>query len=361
MERPSPITSGMIKQRSYGLSPGQWSASAGSSPLSVTALGHLHDEYALPSEVKRILQQFLVEPMLELKNRPSHRFRSDLVEVGYRLAGGGEQSLSDKANLALCANSIEYLHLGSLIVDDVQDGSQVRRKGEALHRILGAPHAIGIGNWLYFYALRLLGGLELSGAEHTLLYATYTKTVELAHYGQIMDLCVKVDQVPLEDIEALCHECCRFKTGSIVMLALLLGALVGRADSERLRLVEAFGYELGAYLQRLNDLGNIGDDFDPEKKWEDLLARKPSFIWAFILHEYGPDAFKRVLAAVDKLPSSDELENWFHGHGFLERAKHWVDKSFAKAWQDFSSSAKVDAADLEALQRLKERIRKAYV
>lgn len=322
---------------------------------------HLYEESELPFEVKKVLDSFLMEPMLELKSRPSHRFRSELVEVGYRLAGGSSSRLSDKNNLALCAASIEYLHLGSLIVDDVQDGSEVRRQGQALHLMLGTPHAIGVGNWLYFYALRLLGGLDLGGSRHAHLYATYAKAVELAHYGQIMDLCVKVDEVSTAEIEALCHECSRFKTGSLVMLALVLGALVGRADPERLRLIESFGYELGSYLQRHNDIGNIATRYEQEKRWEDLAARKPSFVWAFILHRYGQGAFREVLDAVKKLPDSRELEDWFAARGFLAEAQAWVEARFTQVWRDFAASSAVEAKDLESLHRLKERIGKAYV
>lgn len=360
MERPSviPRLDSHEEQRSPSQIPfdgGLWNISASSS------FAHLNDESELPLAVKKILATFLVEPMLELKNRPSHRFRSELVEVGYRLAGGAVPRHSDKSNLALCASSIEYLHLGSLIVDDVQDGSEVRRQGQALHRMLGAPHAIGVGNWLYFYAIRLLAKLDLSPAQHAHLYATYAKTVELAHYGQILDLCVKVDAMTPAEIEALCHECSRFKTGSLVMLALVLGALVGQADPVQLQAIENFGYELGAYLQRLNDIGNASDRFDLEKRWEDLLAKKPSFVWAFILHAYGEDAFQEVLEAVAQLPDSSALESWFARHSFFERAKEWVETRFARAWHDFTLTSSIEARDLEALHRLKERIRKAYV
>ena len=323
---------------------------------------HVSDGLRMRPEVEAALRQFLVDPMLEIKRRPSHRFRSDLVDVGYALVNGGlAPALRDRPNLSVCAESIEYLHLGSLIVDDIQDGSPVRRNGQALHCILGAPHALGVGNWLYFYALRLIDELDLSPELHCRLYKIYTKTVELAHYGQIMDLCVKIDQVSLDEVEALCQDCSRYKTGSIVMLSMVMGAIVGGGDAERIEAVEEFGYELGTYLQFLNDLGNFCGSFDVEKKWEDLLAWKPSLIWAFVMHRYGVEPFRALQQSVKNLPDAQQLSLWMQEHDLVREAKSWAEERFERASQSFCSASGMSASDLAPLLKLKERIKNAYV
>jgi geranylgeranyl pyrophosphate synthase len=55
------------------------------------------------------------------------------VELGYRLAGGmpGTHPRSCPA--------VESLHAGSLIVDDIEDDSDLRRDAATLHRIYGVP------------------------------------------------------------------------------------------------------------------------------------------------------------------------------------------------------------------------------
>ena len=323
---------------------------------------HVSDGTRMRPEVEAALQQYLVDPMLEIKGRPSHRFRSDLVDVGYALASGGKTpGPLERPNLDVCAESIEYLHLGSLIVDDIQDGSLVRRSGQALHCMLGAPHALGVGNWLYFYAFRLIGELEIPAEAHRRLYKIYAKTVELAHYGQIMDLCLKIDQVPFDEVEGLCQDCSRYKTGSIVMLSMVMGAIVGGADAERIEAVEEFGYELGTYLQFLNDLGNFCGTFDAEKKWEDLLAWKPSLIWAFVLNRYGAEAFRGLQQAVQNLPEADALMRWMEKHDLLYEAKTWAEARFEHASQQFCLASGMSASDLVPLLKLKERIKNAYV
>ncbi len=57
--------------------------------------------------------------------------------------------------------SSRALHLGSLIVDDIEDGSPIRRGGPALHLQIGTPLALNAGNWLYFLPGLLVSRLEL--------------------------------------------------------------------------------------------------------------------------------------------------------------------------------------------------------
>jgi len=309
--------------------------------------------------VEKALNDFLFRPALEIRKRPSHSFRSQLVDVGFLLTAGEIQA-RDRKNLDLCADSIEFLHLGSLIVDDIQDGSEVRRGGQALHCMLGTAHAMGVGNWLYFYALRILSNLELSPPQLAALYAYYLETVELAHYGQVMDLCIKIDRVPYSEIETLSHECMRYKTGSIVMLALVLGAMVGGADEQRIKAVEQLGYALGIYLQRMNDLGNCVGNFDPEKKWEDLINWKPSFIWGFAAREYGGAAVQQLIQAVRELPDERAWQRWLAKRKLFDDARAMAEKDFELALKEFCEATDKSRQDLRPLAQLKERIQKAY-
>src|SRR5512142_2931568 len=56
---------------------------------------------------------------------------------------------------------VEGLHLGSLIIDDIEDESSTRRGGPTLHRQIGVPNALNAGNWLYFWPALLVPRLKL--------------------------------------------------------------------------------------------------------------------------------------------------------------------------------------------------------
>ena len=87
----------------------------------------------------------LHRPLAEFLARPSKEFRARLVQWGYVLGGGVGIA---PVELAL---SVEALHAGSLVVDDIQDGSQERRGAPALHLQHGVARALNAGNWLYFW------------------------------------------------------------------------------------------------------------------------------------------------------------------------------------------------------------------
>jgi geranylgeranyl pyrophosphate synthase len=296
-----------------------------------------------------------------MRARPSHQFRSQLVEIGFRLVDGGHPDSRIEANLALCGQSIEVLHLGSLIIDDIQDGSQSRRGSASLHRLIGVPHALGVGNWLYFYALRLLENLELSAERKLQLMQHYHRIVEWAHYGQVLDLCIKVDEVPWTEVAQICEQCLSGKTGSLVNLALVMGAMIGGATAKKIEAIGELGRELGVYLQRWNDLGNVVSASEGDKRFEDLLSRKPSFVWAFVCKHYGEKGFKDFYAAVEQLPRTDSLELWLDQNALAHHAGSWIEESFDTAIDRYLGEIAGAWHQLEALGSLRERIRKAYV
>src|SRR6478735_7945408 len=74
----------------------------------------------LPDDIRvapRFWQKALFEPLGEASRRPGKEFRGRLVEIAWALAGG-----RGSAPRELSA-AVEALHLGSLIVDDIEDGS----------------------------------------------------------------------------------------------------------------------------------------------------------------------------------------------------------------------------------------------
>lgn len=51
---------------------------------------------------------------------------------------------------------IDLLHNGSLVIDDIQDHSQLRRGKPAAHILYGVPLSINAANYAYFDALKVV-------------------------------------------------------------------------------------------------------------------------------------------------------------------------------------------------------------
>ncbi len=91
---------------------------------------------------------------------------------------------------------VEIIHGGSLVIDDVEDDSSLRRGGACLHRLYGVPIAINVGNWMYFWALDLVGGLGLAEERAGALQRALTQGMFRCHFGQALDLSRPVGRHP---------------------------------------------------------------------------------------------------------------------------------------------------------------------
>ena len=113
-------------------------------------------ESAIPrnddSASNRLLDEALNRPAEQFLSRCGKRIRASLVNESFRAAGGIDEPCRE------IAEGIELLHAGSLIIDDIEDGSSLRRGEPTLHRQIGIPLALNTGNWMYFQALEKLVG-----------------------------------------------------------------------------------------------------------------------------------------------------------------------------------------------------------
>src|SRR5439155_10788739 len=82
----------------------------------------------------------------------------------------------------------ELIHVGSLIVDDVEDSSTLRRGGPAAHLLYGQPLAINAGSICYFLPEVLLRPSGVPDSERVRIYQLYFDTMRAAHSGHALDL-----------------------------------------------------------------------------------------------------------------------------------------------------------------------------
>jgi len=249
----------------------------------LSSLGVARD--ALPRE---LLDAALLAPLREFLARPSKQFRLHLVESAWRLAGGRGRFPAD------VALAVELLHAGSLVIDDIQDGSESRRGGPALHRTLGEPLAINAGNWLYFLAERLLRQFELGAAIELELRRSMTDSVLRCHYGQALDLACRMSALAQRQVPGVVRATTHLKTGSLMELSTRMGALLAGAEPNALVAIGEFGASLGVGLQMLDDLSGLYSERCRHKGEEDLLQGRPTWPWAILAETLSALEFSRL-------------------------------------------------------------------
>jgi geranylgeranyl pyrophosphate synthase len=236
-------------------------------------------------------EQALLGPARQVLSAPGRKFRGRLVELAWKLSGA---TGSPAPTLALL---VEGIHAGSLVVDDVQDGSRMRRGKPALHRLCGVPLAINTGNWLYFWSHELVSHLELKQAQELEIRRRVSRAQLLGHYGQALDLSLRASALPQEELMPLAQSIARLKTGSLTELAARLGAVAADARPDMAESLAAFGREVGVALQHLDDLGGILSSRRRDKGQEDLEQDRVTFVWGYAAQRLPAGAFARLQEA----------------------------------------------------------------
>lgn len=199
------------------------------------------------------------------------------------------------AALEIITRVVGMLHTASLLVDDVEDGSFLRRGVPVAHSIFGTAQTINSANYIYFCALEEL--LHLSNPEAVRIY---TEELLNLHRGQGMDLFWRDTLTcPTEDdyLEMVGN-----KTGGLFRLAIkLMCTASGKQEKDYVPLVNT----VGLLFQILDDYRNLSDGSYTANKGlcEDLTEGKFSFP---VIHSIRTNPTNLVLINILKQKTQDE-------------------------------------------------------
>lgn len=240
-----------------------------------------------PTEV--FLQQAIHAPAEDFLDRGGKRVRADLIQIAYRAGGGSgvpPQALID---------FIEWLHSGSLAIDDIQDGSTCRRGRESLHIKYGVPQAINIANWMYFAALEKLSEIELEPRQTTVLLRRTLSVIKQCHEGQGLDLTLRVENLDQPSVAELVENISTSKTGALTGLAAWLGAFTAGAPPERCDQICSAGRDLGIGLQMQNDFVEVKRSATDNVPSEDLANHRVTWPWAWMAENLPEIEYRRMV------------------------------------------------------------------
>jgi octaprenyl-diphosphate synthase len=267
----------------------------------------------------------LSRPGWDLVKRGGKRWRPLLMTLIAGGLGGEERALG-------LVPLVEFPHNASLIHDDIEDNSDERRGGPAVHLVYGNDTAINSGSFLYFLPLCCLASWEAPAERKNRIYEIWGRYMRRLHLGQAMDIHWhrNFDSLPgLEDY----HRMCRLKTGCLAGLAAALGVYgalgpLSPAEEERSAAVLGEAAEhLGVGFQILDDVKNLSAGAPGKKRGDDIVEGKKSL--PVLLYLQGSPArkelVKRCFTGARRggagVPEVGELIAELESSGALEEAK----------------------------------------
>jgi geranylgeranyl pyrophosphate synthase len=224
-------------------------------------------------------QRILIQPIREILDRKGKAWRSYTAVVCY-YALRGDKWRQDIIDALL--GMAEVIHVGSLIVDDVEDASPTRRGGPACHVAHGVPIAINAGTFCYFAWQTWLARLDIAATAKLQIYEIYFAFMRLAHLGQALDIQgftrgMAEEIVATGDVALLARQMKNvylLKTGAPASVFARIGAIVAGGGEAQVRAVGDLFEALGIAFQIMDDVQNLkGFQGDP-KHCEDLAQAK---------------------------------------------------------------------------------------
>ncbi|RYP33119.1 hypothetical protein DL767_004904 [Monosporascus sp. MG133] len=264
-------------------------------------------------------EQTIRGPYDYISSAPGKEFRTQLL---------GALNIWHKVSpesLECISNVVRMLHNASLLVDDIQDNSTLRRGRPVAHSVFGVAQTINSANFVYFLALA-----ELQKLRHPKEAMEIFTTEMLAlHRGQGMDLFWRDTlSCPTEDdyLEMVSN-----KTGGLFRLAVRLM----QAESDLGVDCMPFVNVLGLIFQITDDYKNLADlDYTQKKGYcEDLTEGKFSFP---VIHSIHAQPANQVLLNIIAQRTT-EFEVKRHAVEYMESTgsfaytRQFVDALVAKA------------------------------
>ncbi|KAF7712122.1 Geranylgeranyl pyrophosphate synthase [Penicillium ucsense] len=243
-------------------------------------------------------------------------------------------------SLAIIDKVVRMLHTASLLIDDVEDSSVLRRGIPVAHNIFGTAQTINSANYVYFLALQ-----EVQQLNNPTAIDIYVKELLNLHRGQGMDLFWRDTlSCPTED-EYL--EMVGNKTGGLFRLAVKLMQAESSTGKDCVALVNV----MGLIFQICDDYLNLANTTYTKNKGmcEDLTEGKFSFP---IIHSIRSNPSNHQLLAILKQKTQDEevkryAVQYMHSTGSFEHTRRVVRDLHERALaliQVIDSTPKVNGA-----------------
>jgi geranylgeranyl diphosphate synthase type I len=255
------------------------------------------------------------------------------------------------------AVAVELVHNFSLIHDDIEDNSPLRRGRPAVWKIWGIAQAINAGDALFTLAHLSIYRLRLFHSEHTVLEAgaLLMETCLALTHGQHLDLSYQgQESLPVEAYWPMVTG----KTAALLSACTELGAITAQAEPQTRQAYREFGQRLGLAFQAQDDLLGIwGDEQRTGKSSQsDLLEGKKSLPVLYGLSQGGPFA-NRWTAGPVEAAEVGELSRQLAEEGALDYTQEKVDRLTQEALQSLGRAGPQGPAG-DALVDLTNRLLK---
>jgi geranylgeranyl pyrophosphate synthase len=268
------------------------------------------------------LNKTVAEPIWDFLARGGKRWRPSLFLLIVEALGKSSERLQEFAIIP------EIVHNGTIMIDDIEDDSELRRGKLCTHRLFGLDVAINAGNAMYYLPLLPLMKHrdKLGAARLSRVYEIYASEMINLSLGQATDIAWHkglADADKLTETQYL--QMCAYKTGTLARMAAKIAAVLCDASEDSVERLGRFAEALGVAFQ-------IQDDV------LDITEGKRSLIVIHTL-EKAKATDRRRLATILNMHTidqelKDEAIKLMERYGSIEYAKQFAKQLVVQNWKE---------------------------
>lgn len=290
------------------------------------------------------VQKAIIDPIWDLLDRGGKRWRPGLFLIIAEALHGNLEKISDFLVIP------EVVHGGTLMADDVEDSTTLRRGKPSTHIIFGADIAINAAEAMYFIPTAVFRRNREKFDDNTLMRAYqifFEDMTNLTVMGQAVDIYWHRGLGNGESItEPKYLQMCRGKTGSLARMSARLAAVLSGANEKQEQILGKFAESIGVAFQIQDDILNLTaksekGQFIKDYIGSDITEGKRTLMVIHALQKASKEDKARLIGILNMHASGKALISEAVGiirkYGSVEYAKMRAKEIVKNAWKDADS------------------------
>jgi len=284
------------------------------------------------------LNKAIAEPIWDMLDRGGKRWRPALFLLICEALGRDSDYCLDFSIIP------EVIHNGTLVIDDIEDSSKLRRGKPCTYKIFQTDIAVNAGNAMYYLPLL---PLMTQKAKLTLemqrdIYEVYVQEMINLSMGQAMDIAwhkgiANADELGEEDYLQMCA----YKTGTLARMAAKIAAVLSGANKPLVEKLGRFAESIGVAFQMQDDLLDItGVEFAKKKGGvgQDITEGKRSLLVIYTLKKANSADKKRLIEILNMHTSDQALRDeaivLMQKYNAVEHVKRTAERIVEESWSE---------------------------
>jgi geranylgeranyl diphosphate synthase type I len=282
------------------------------------------------------INKAIADPIWDILDRGGKRWRPALFLLIC-------EALGKKADYCLDFSIIpEVIHNGTLVIDDIEDSSEMRRGKPCTYKIFQMDISVNAGNAMYY--LPLLPLMEkrdkISPDVQRDVYEIYVQEMINLSMGQAMDIAWHRGIASADELyEGDYLQMCAYKTGTLARMAAKMAAVLAGANRPLVEKLGKFAESIGVAFQMQDDiLDLISQEFAKKKGGvgQDITEGKRSLMVIHTLNKADPKDKKRLVEILNMHTSEQELRaeaiEVMQKYGAIDYVKQTAEQIVAESW-----------------------------